>query len=408
MIINNKTAKKIKQDFPIFKNNKGLIYLDNSATSQKPKQVIKAMTDFYEKNNSNVGRGLYLLSEKAMEEYDNARKTVAEFINSSSNEIIFTRNTTESLNLLSYVLASIIPEGRDEIVLTEMEHHSNLIPWQQLAKRNKMKLKIIKMKNDFTFDMEDAEQKITDKTAILSFMHVSNVTGTINDVKELVNLGKEKGAITIIDSAQAVSSIKIDVKDLGCDFLAFSSHKIFGPMGIGVLYGKKELLEKMLPFTFGGGMIKRVELGNAEWADLPEKFESGTQNIAGAVGLAEAIRYLEKIGQENISGWEKQLTKYALEKLKEVPQIKIYSPVLEKNAGIISFSLGRIHPHDVAALLDEKGIAIRAGHCCAMPLMKRLGLVQGVSRISFSAFNTFKEIDNLVDVLKEIEAKLGD
>ncbi len=407
MKINNKIAKKIKQDFPIFRNNKGLIYLDNSATSQKPSQVIKAVTDFYEKNNSNIGRGLYILSEKAMEDYDNARKTVAEFINASPDEIVFTKNTTESLNLLSYSLSSIIPAERDEIVLTEMEHHSNLVPWQQLAKMRKMKLKIIRIKEDFTLDMEDARQKITDRAAILSFTHVSNVTGTINNIKELINLGKEKGAITIIDAAQSTSSKKIDVRDLGCDFLAFSGHKIFGPTGIGVLYGKKELLEKMSPFTFGGGMIKRVELGSAEWADIPEKFESGTQDIAGAVGLGEAIRYLKKIRLENISDWERQLTDYALEKLNEVPQIKIYSPVADKNSGIISFSLGRIHPHDVSALLNEKGISIRAGHCCAMPLMKKLGLPQGVSRISFSVFNTFEEIDKLVNVLKEIESKLG-
>ncbi len=407
MKINNKIAKKIKQDFPVFRNNKGLIYLDNAATSQKPEQVIRAVKGFYEKNNSNVGRGLYMLSEKAMENYDNARKTVAGFINASPDEIVFTKNTTESLNLLSYTLSQIIPREKDEIVLTEMEHHSNLVPWQMLAKRKRMKLKIIKVKEDFTLDMGDAAQKITDRAAILSFSYVSNVTGTINNVKELVKLGKEKGAITVIDAAQAASSIKIDVRDLGCDFLAFSSHKIFGPMGIGVLYGRKELLEEMPPFNFGGGMIKKVELGGAEWADIPEKFEAGTQDIAGAAGLAEAIRYLEKIGLENISDWKKQLTDYALEKLREVPGIKIYSPVAEKNAGIISFSLGRIHPHDVSALLDEKGIAIRAGHCCAMPLMKKFDLPQGISRISFSVFNTSEEIDKLVNILKEIESKLG-
>jgi cysteine desulfurase/selenocysteine lyase len=406
MVINNKIARKIKQDFPIFRNNRGLIYLDNAATSQKPWQVIKAVADFYERNNSNVGRGLYMLSERSMENYDNARKAVAEFINASPDEIIFTKNTTESLNLLSYTFSSIIPGEKDEIILTEMEHHSNLVPWQMLAKREKMKLRIIKIKEDFTLDMEDAAQKITDRAAILSFAYVSNVTGTINDVRELVSLGKKKGAITVVDAAQGISSLKIDVRDLGCDFLAFSSHKILGPTGIGVLYGRKELLEKMPPFTFGGGMIKKVELGNAEWADIPEKFEAGTQDIAGAVGLGEAIRYLKKIGLENISGWKKQLTNYALEKLKEVPKIKIYSPAAEKNAGIISFNLGRIHPHDVSALLDEKGIAIRAGHCCAMPLMKKLGLPQGVSRISFSVFNTSEEIDRLADTLKEIESKL--
>ena len=407
MKINNKIAKKLRKDFPIFKNNKGMIYFDNAATSQRPKQVIKAVTDFYEKDNANVERGLYTLAERAMANYDNARKTIANFINADTEEIIFTRNTTESLNLLSYTLSSIIPKKKDEIVLTEMEHHSNLVPWQYLAKRNKMKLKIIRIKEDFTLDMKDAKQKITDKTAILSFTHVSNVLGAINQIKELVKLGNKNKAITIIDAAQSISNIKIDVKELGCDFLAFSSHKMFGPTGIGILYGKKELLEKMPPFNFGGGMIKRVEWGNAEWADIPEKFEAGTQNIAEAIGLGEAIKYLEKIGLENIFEWEKQLTNYALEKLKEIPGIKIYNPGADKSAGIISFNLGKIHPHDVSALLNEKGIAIRAGHCCVMPLMKKLGIPQGVSRISFSIFNTFEEIDKLIEVLKEIGVKLG-
>ena len=407
MKINNKIAKKLRKDFPIFKNNKGMIYFDNAATSQRPKQVIKAVTDFYEKDNANVERGLYTLAERAMANYDNARKTIANFINADTEEIIFTRNTTESLNLLSYTLSSIIPKKKDEIVLTEMEHHSNLVPWQYLAKRNKMKLKIIRIKEDFTLDMKDAKQKITDKTAILSFTHVSNVLGAINQIKELVKLGNKNKAITIIDAAQSISNIKIDVKELGCDFLAFSSHKMLGPTGIGILYGKKEILEKMPPFNFGGGMIKRVEWGNAEWADIPEKFEAGTQNIAEAIGLGEAIKYLEKIGLENIFEWEKQLTNYTLEKLKEIPGIKIYNPGADKSAGIISFNLEKIHPHDVSALLNEKRIAIRAGHCCVMPLMKKLGIPQGVSRISFSIFNTFEEIDKLIEVLKEIEVKLG-
>jgi len=405
MKINNKIAKKLRKDFPIFKNNKGVIYLDNASTSQRPKSVIKAVTDFYEKDNANVRRGLSTLAEKAMERYDGARKIIAEFINASSEEIIFTKNTTEALNLLSYTLSSIIPKEKDEIVLTEMEHHSNLIPWQQLAKKNKMKLKIIRIKEDFTLDMKDAKQKITDKTAIVSVTHVSNVLGTINQINEIVKLGKNHGAITIIDAAQSISNIKIDVKKLDCDFLAFSSHKMLGPTGIGILYGKKEILEKIPPFNFGGGMIKRVEWENAEWADIPEKFEAGTQNIAEAIGLGEAIEYLEKIGLENIAGWEKELTKYALKKLKEVPQIKIYNPITEKSAGIISFSFGKIHPHDVSALLNEKGIIIRAGHCCAMPLMKKLGIPQGVSRISFSIFNTFEEIDNIIEALKKIRER---
>lgn len=405
MKINNKIAKKLRKDFPIFKNNKGMIYLDNASTSQRPKQVIKAVTDFYEKDNANVGRGLNTLAEKAMERYDRARKIIAEFINASPNEIVFTKNTTESLNLLSYTLSSIIPKEKDEIVLTEMEHHSNLIPWQYLAKRKKMKLKRIRVKEDFTLDMEDLKDKLTDKTAIISVTHVSNVLGTINPINEIVKLGKNHGAITIIDAAQSISKIKIDVKKLGCDFLAFSSHKMLGPTGIGVLYGKKEILEKIPPFNFGGGMIKRVGWGSAEWADIPEKFEAGTQNIAGAIGFGEAIKYLEKIGLENIADWERQLTNYTLEKLKKIPEIKIYNPMANKSAGIISFNLGKIHPHDVSALLDEKGIIIRAGHCCVMPLMKKLGVPQGISRISFSIFNTFEEIDNIIEVLKKIKKR---
>jgi len=256
MKINNKIAKRLRKDFPIFKNNKGMIYLDNASTSQRPKQVIKAVTDFYEKDNANVGRGLNTLAEKAMADYDNARKTIAGFINANPEEIIFTRNTTESLNLLSYTLSSVIPKEKDEIVLTEMEHHSNLVPWQYLAKRKKMKLKIIRIKEDFTLDMEDLKDKLTDKTAIISVTHVSNVLGTINPINEIVKLGKNHGAITIIDAAQGISKIKIDVKKLDCDFLVFSSHKMLGPTGIGVLYGKKEILEKIPPFNFGGGMGK--------------------------------------------------------------------------------------------------------------------------------------------------------
>lgn len=405
MKISNKIAKRLRKDFPIFKNNKGMIYLDNASTSQRPKQVIKAVTDFYEKDNANAGRGLNTLAEKAMADYDNARKTIANFINAETEEIIFTKNTTESLNLLSYTLSSIIPKKKDEIVLTEMEHHSNLVPWQYLAKRKKMKLKIIRIKEDFTLDMEDLKDKLTDKTAIISVTHVSNVLGTINPINEIVKLGKNHGAITIIDAAQSISNIKIDVKKLDCDFLAFSSHKMLGPTGIGILYGKKEILEKMPPFNFGGGMIKRVEWGSAEWADIPEKFEAGTQNIAEAIGLGEAIKYLEKIGLENIADWEKQLTNYALEKIEEIPGIKIYNSGPDKSAGIISFSLGKIHPHDVSALVNEKGIIIRAGHCCAMPLMKKLGVPQGVSRISFSVFNTFKEIDKITEALKEIKER---
>ncbi len=405
MKLNNETAKKLKEDFPIFKNNPGLIYLDNAATSQRPKQVIEVIKNFYEKENANPGRSIHTLAEKAMKAYSAARKVVADFINADENEIIFTRNTTESLNFLSYTLPSILPKGKNEIVLTKMEHHSNLVPWQQLAKRNGMTLKFVKIKQDYTLDYEDAKQKITDKTAIFAFTHVSNVLGTINDVKLLTKIGKLKGALVVIDAAQSVQHMKIDVKEIGCDFLAFSSHKMFGPMGIGVLYGRKELLEKLLPFNFGGGMIKKVTWQNSEWADAPQKFEAGTQNIAEAVALAEASRYIQKIGINNINSWERELTGYALRKLNNIDSIKIYNPGSDKSSSLVSFNIKNIHPHDVAELLNKKKIAIRAGHQCAMPLMEKINTHGGVCRASLSIYNTFEDVDALVDALKEIREK---
>lgn len=404
MKLNNKTAKKLKKDFPIFKNNKGLIYLDNAATSQKPKQVIEAIKNFYEKTNANIHRGVYTLSEKSTQQYNKSRKIISDFINANENEIIFTRSTTEALNLLSYTLPSIISKNKNEIVLTEMEHHSNLVPWQQLARRNKMKLRFIKIKSNFTLDLNDAKKKITNKTAILSITSVSNSLGTINPVKQLINLGKQKGAITIIDAAQAVPHTKVDVKDINCDFLAFSSHKMLGPLGIGVLYGKKSLLERLQPFNFGGDMIKRVSYKDAEWNDLPMKFEAGTQNISGAIGLAEAIKYIKKIGIKNVESWEKKLLKYALEEIKKIPGINVYNPGFNKSSGILSFNLNKIHTHDVATLLDGDRIAIRGGHHCNMPLMKKLG-ISGTCRVSFYFYNTFEDIDKFIESLKKVKEK---
>ncbi len=405
MKINNKVVKKIKKDFPIFENNPGLIYLDNAATSQKPKQVIKSIIDFCEKDNANVGRGLYSLSERAMNKYNKARKIIAKFISANEKELLFTKNTTESINLLSYTIDSIIPKEKNEIVLTEIEHHSNLIPWQEMAKRLDFKLKFIKIKDDFTLDLKDAKEKITNKTAIVSLTHISNVTGTIIPIEKIIKIAKEKNALTIIDAAQSLPHTKLNVKKLDCDFLAFSGHKMLGPTGIGGLYGKKSVLNKLNPFLFGGGMISRVTLKNAEWAKIPKKFEAGTQNISEIIALAESIKYLEKIGLENISLWEKQLTKYALEKLKEIPGITIYNPGIEKSSGIISFNLKEIHPHDVAYLCDENKIAIRAGHCCVMPLMTKLGIPGGVCRASFYFYNTFEDVDKLIKSLKKIMGK---
>ena len=405
MKLTNEAVKILKKDFPIFENNKNLVYLDNAATSQKPQQVINAIKKFYEKENSNVYRGVYALSEKATQKYDEARKIVAGFINSDFEEIIFTKNTTESLNLLAYTLDSIISSNKNEIVLTEMEHHSNLVPWQQLAKRSKMKLKFIKLKDDFTLDIDDAKRKITNKTAILSITHVSNVLGVVNPVKELVSLGKRAGAVTIIDAAQGISHIKVDVREIGCDFLAFSGHKMLGPTGIGVLYGKKKLLEKLHPFNYGGGMIKKGLFEGAEWNDIPYRFEAGTPNIAGAIALGEAVKYIQDIGVENIHEWEKELMKYLFEKLKNVDGIKIYNPGLDKSLGILSFSIDGIHPHDVASLMSDYGVAIRAGHNCAMPLMNLLGLKNGASRASISFYNTLEDIDSFVKALIKVKDK---
>jgi len=391
-----------KEDFPIFENNKELIYLDNAATSQKPKQVIQAISDFSEKNNANIHRGLYTLSEKSTQLYEEARETISKFINAKKDEIVFTRNTTESLNLLAYTIKDLIKKGKNEIVLTEMEHHSNLVPWQQLAKRNNMKLKFIKMKEDYTLDYEDAKEKISDKTAIVSITHVSNILGTINNINKITELSKSAGAISIVDAAQSVPHIKLDVKKIDCDFLVFSSHKMLGPTGIGILYGKKDLLEKLPPFNFGGGMISKVAFEDSQWAEIPEKFEAGTQPIAQVIGLEKAIKYLEKIGMENIEKYEKELTLYALEKIKGIGGIKILNNK-ENSIGIISFDIPGIHPHDIATLMNEKNIAIRAGHSCAMPLMDKLGLKAGVSRVSFYIYNSKEDIDKFIEVLKEIK-----
>lgn len=398
MKINDSVAKKLKKDFPIFKNNKNLIYFDNASTTQKPKQVIDSIKKFYETSNANIHRGVYKLSQKATKEYEESKKIVAEFINASKDEIIFTRSTTEAINFLSYTLPSF--KGKNEIVLTEMEHHSNLVPWQQLAKRKKMHLKFIKMKSDFTLDMADAKRKITNKTAILSVVHVSNSLGTINPVKKIIRMAKKKNAITIVDAAQSVGHMKVDVKDLDCDFFAFSGHKILGPLGIGVLYGKRHLLEKLQPFNFGGGMIKFVSLESAEWNTIPEKFEAGTQNIAGAVGLAEAIKYLKKIKIVNIEKYEKKLIKYLLKKIKKIEKIEIYNS-MKNTAGILSFNIKGIHSHDIASLLDDYNIAVRAGHHCTMPLMKKLK-ISGTARVSFYFYNTKADIDKFVKALKEI------
>ncbi|MBS3170741.1 cysteine desulfurase [Candidatus Woesearchaeota archaeon] len=389
-------------NFPILNqkiNKKRLVYLDNAATTQKPIEVINAIKEFYEKDNANVHRGLHELSLRSSIQYENAHKSVAEFINANEEEIIFTSGTTESINLLANSFEHIL-KPNDEIVITEMEHHSNFVPWQQLAIRKKLKLKIIPLKKDLSLDLDIAKKLITKKTKIVAITHISNSLGTINPIKEIIINAHKNNSLTIIDAAQSISHTKINVKNLDCDFLAFSGHKIFAPTGIGVLYGKKHLLEKLQPSKFGGGMIKEVTIKNSTWNDLPWKFEAGTPNISGAIGLQKAIEFVNNIGINNIEKHNQELTKYAISKLKNIPGITLYTP---KNQGpIISFTLKNIHPHDVSEILNLEGIATRAGNHCTMPLMNKLK-IQGTNRISFQIYNTKEDIDILIKAINKVQ-----
>ena len=395
---------KLRNDFPILQiqvNDKPLVYLDNAATTQKPKKVLKAIKKYYETTNANIHRGVYKLSEDATKLYEDAHDVVGKFINASGEEIVFTRNATESLNLLAYSLCSSLNAG-DEILLTQMEHHSNIVPWQQLAKQRGLKVKFAEINKDGTLNVESFKSLLNTKTKIVSVTHVSNFLGTINPVEELSKLAHSVNAIFIVDASQSVPHMPVDVKKIGCDFAAFSGHKMCGPTGIGVLYGKKELLEKLPPFLFGGDMIKEVTFKDSKWNALPWKFEAGTPHIAGGIALAEAVKYLRKIGMDNIQKHEQELTKYALQRLGEIPNTIIYGPSAEKRSGIISFNVGQVHPHDVAAFVDRFGVAIRGGHHCAMPLAKLLN-VTGTARASFYFYNTKEEIDVLVDALKKVQ-----
>ncbi|HLC36908.1 MAG TPA: cysteine desulfurase [archaeon] len=396
--------EKIRQDFPILKrkiNGKKLVYLDNAATSQKPLQVINAITDFYSNNNANIHRGTYTLSQEASSMYENARKNTASFIEAEENEIVFTRNATESLNLAAYTLTRELKEG-DEILISKMEHHANLVPWQQLSKERKLKLKFIDVKKDFTLDYEQIPELISNKTKIVSLTHCSNVLGTINELREVEKLVHDNNSYFIIDASQSVPHFPVSVKKLNPDFMAFSGHKMLGPAGIGVLYGKQELLEEMNPFLFGGDMVEKVTLMDSSWNKVPEKFEAGTPNIAGAIGLSAAIDYLNKTGMEKVFRHEKELLSYALEKLSELNEMKIFGPEKEKRAAVVPFTFAGIHSHDIAQVLDSEGIAIRAGNHCAQPLMAELGL-EGIARASFYIYNSKEEIDLLAKGLMKAE-----
>lgn len=397
-------VEAIRKDFPILTeqvNGKDIIYLDSSATSQKPSSVIEKTKYYYEHMNANVHRGVHTLGTRATDGYENARERVRSFINAKYfEEIIFTRGTTTAINTVAHSYGDIAVSEGDEIVITEMEHHANLVPWQQLAKRKKAVLKYIPLESDGTVTLENVRATVTSKTKIVAMAHVSNVLGTINDVKSIAEIAHENGAVMVVDGAQAIPHMNVDVNDLNCDFYAFSGHKMLGPTGIGVLYGKKEYLNQMEPIEFGGDMIDFVGLQDSTWTELPTKFEAGTPLIAEAVGLAEAINYLSDIGMDNVLAYEHELTTYAYEKMSEIEGLEIYGPTTDKRAGLITFNLEGVHPHDLATALDSHGIAIRAGHHCAQPLMKWLGQ-SSTARASFYIYNTKEEVDQLVQSLKE-------
>ena len=392
-------AKKIRADFPVLDqivNDEPLIYLDNAATTQKPQAVLDVLNHYYLHDNANVHRGVHTLAERATAEFEAARKKVQQFIHANSNkEIIFTKGTTDSLNIIAQSYGEFIQAG-DEIVISKMEHHANLIPWQQLAKRKQAVLRYIPLTADGHLDVQAAKTIINEKTAIVALAQVSNVLGTVNPVKEMAQLAHQHQAIMVVDGAQAVAHMPVDVQDLDCDFYCFSGHKMCGPTGIGVLYGKQTLLEKMEPVAFGGEMIDFVDLYESTWTELPWKFEPGTPNIAGAIGLGAAIDYLENIGMQTIHEYEQAIVADLLPKLQQIEGLTIYGPQNPaEHTAVIAFNLDHLHPHDVASALDMQGIAVRAGHHCAQPLIKELGCF-ATARASFYFYNTKEEADQLV------------
>lgn len=393
--------EKIKKDFPILRRKIGandLVYLDNAATSQKPKQVIEAIVDFYENYNANVHRGIHTLSEEASEMYENARSTVAHFIGAVyPEEIVFTRGATESLNMVAFSWGNKNLKKGGKILLTFFEHHSNLVPWQIVAKNTGAELVYLKTGPDGEIDMTEYVKKLTPEVKIVCLAHASNVFGTVLDIKEMSKKAHAAGALVCVDGAQATPHLPVSVQSLGCDFYAFSAHKMLGPMGIGVLYVKKNLMENMVPCQFGGGMISEVTLESAKWAPLPEKFEAGTPDVAGAIGLAAAIKYLEKIGMEEVRKHETDLNKYTYEQFQKIEGIKIIGPKdPEKKTGLISFYSEKVHAHDIASVLNSSGIAVRSGHHCAMPLHTELGIPATV-RASYYIYNDRSDIDKLVE-----------
>nr|WP_276870341.1 cysteine desulfurase [Lactococcus taiwanensis] len=393
--------EKLREDFPILNqkvNDEPLVYLDNAATTQKPLTVLSAINDFYQQDNANVHRGVHTLAERATADYEAAREKVRAFINAqSTKEILFTRGTTTSLNWVAQFAGQILTPA-DEVIITIMEHHSNIVPWQEIAQRTGATLKFVYLK-DGALDWTDLNEKISTKTKFVSVAHVSNVLGCINPIKEIADLAHAHGAYVVVDGAQSVPHMAVDVQELDVDFFAFSGHKMMGPTGIGVLYGKKELLQRFEPIEFGGEMIDFVYESHSTWTELPWKFEAGTPNIAGAIGLGAAIDYINSIGIENIQQHERELVEYLLPKLKEIPGLTLYGPAEPRQrAGVIAFNLQGLHPHDLATALDMEGIAVRAGHHCAQPLLHDLK-VAATARASFYLYNTKADCDKLIEAL---------
>ncbi len=400
--------ESVRSDFPIFKrriNGKRFAYLDSASTSQKPKQVIKAISDYYVNYNSNIHRGIYNIAEKSTSMYISSKEHIAKYINANSyNEIIYTRNTTESINLVALTLGNEYVNKEDHILITDLEHHSNIVPWQLLAKRKSAAVDYIKLdESKEHLDINSIKEQLEKDPKIVAISHASNVLGTVNDVKEITREAHKHGSIVIVDGAQAVSHMSVDVRDINCDFYAFSSHKMFGPSGIGVLYGKEELLENMGPLYGGGDMIHTVTHDTYSWNSLPWKFEAGTPNIEGAIGLNAAIDYIEQIGIQRIAKHNMALTAYLLEHLSKIDDITVYGPknVDNRRIGVVSFDIKGLHPHDVAQVFDSEGIAIRAGHHCAMPLITESLNRSALSRISFNVYNNYVEIDRALKAIKK-------
>ena len=393
--------ENIRNEFPILDqkiNGEDLVYLDNAASTQKPKSVINAIKDYYENDHSNVHRGVHTLSVRATEAYENARSKVADFLNSpNEHQIIFTKGTTDSINLIASSVTNLIQEN-DEILISSMEHHSNIVPWQELCKRTGAVLKVIPINENGELLIDEYEGMVSDKTKLVSVVHLSNTLGTINPIEDIIRIAKSYDVITMIDGAQAAGHLPIDVQELDCDFYLFSGHKIFGPTGIGVLYGKEEILNKIDPYQFGGEMILKVTFEETTYNDLPHKFEAGTPNIAGAVGIGASIDFINNLDRDLCHQYEMDLHDYALEKLEEIDGINIIGKSTNKSA-IISFVIEGMHPHDIGTIINQKGIAVRTGHHCTMPLMDFYG-IPGTVRASFSIYNNHAEVDKLIDAIK--------